>query len=261
MNAPRHPTASLAVAPLLATLAVYFATARARVLASIWRVLSPLPILGAWLAPGFFFCATPSTDFDDAARAVAFEGYALTEPTPKAMEALAPALSHGRPTYVHDVAALAVFVESLPAIVTHVELWTPGTSTHRAVSAAHLRAMLCGVSGRVVIARAVYRDTERNQNAPAVVFEGETWRALLRSYDPDAITPTAPRFEPARPVALACARCGVVASTRFETAADAHTAALARRWTLRDTDEGETYACRPCSAQTSTSTATKEATR
>lgn len=32
--------------------------------------------------------------------------------------------------------------------------------------------------------------------------------------------------------------------------ADAHTEALARRWTLRDTDEGETYACRPCSTST-----------
>lgn len=257
MNAPRTPTAST-VAPLLATLAVFCATLRARVLASVWRAPSPFPLFGAWPAPGFFFAVDPA-DPDEAARAIVAAGYTLTEPTPKAMEALAPALSHGRPTYVHDVGALAVFVESLPAIVTHVELWTPGTSTHRAVSAAHLRAMLCGVSGRVVIARAVYRDTERNQNAPAVVFEGETWRALLRSYDPDAITPTAPRFEPARPVALACARCGVVATTRFETAADAHTAALARRWTLRDTDEGETYACRPCSAQTST--ATKEATR
>ena len=59
MNAPRTPTAST-VAPLLATLAVFCATLRARVLASIWRAPSPFPLFGAWPAPGFFFAVDPA---------------------------------------------------------------------------------------------------------------------------------------------------------------------------------------------------------
>lgn len=249
MNAPLASTAT-GLAPLLAALAVFCTTARARTLTAVWRLpVSPIPLLGAWLAPGFWFCATPSDGeaFVDAARTLTAAGYTLADPPPKAVDALAPVLKNDRPQYLHDAAALGAFVESLPAIVSHIELWNPGDSARRVIDAAHLRAMLRGVAGRVSVSRAVYRDTTRgNVNASALVFEGETWRAMLRSYDADAITPIAPRFDPARPFALACGLCGVVASTRFETADAAHTEALARRWTLRDTDEGETYACRPC---------------
>ena len=177
MNAPRTPPAS-ALAPLLAALAVFCTTARARALTAVWRVpTSPLPLLGAWLAPGFWFCATPATadELTEAARTLAAAGYTLTDPPTKALDALAPALAHDRPQYLHDVAALAVFVDSLPAIVSHVELWTPGDTARRVVDASHLRAMLRGVVGRVSLSRTVYRDTSRNSvNASALTFEGET---------------------------------------------------------------------------------------
>ena len=244
MNArTKGPTMTPGLASVLAALALFFPTSAARAAAILWRADAlPRPFIGLWITPALFLCAMPPFDeLPAAARILASMGYTLADPPPEPLRATVAALGYDAVPTQHDAEALAVFLDSLPAIITHAAF---SDEPRRAVDATHLRAILHAVTGPVQVTRTVYRAGATN--AAALMFSTPTWRAILRTVDAETLLTKAPTFNAAQTVALSCARCGTTAARRFATEADARDEALRRRWSRHETDEGDVFACANC---------------
>ena len=266
MNAPRvSPPLPVALAIPLAILATFAPTSAARARLSVVMLAGQdiVPVLFARLAPGLLLAFVPgAVDRHTIAAAITAAGYAVaTPPAPQTWRHLAEAMIPRPPRGQLDPAALATYLDSLPASVRHVRLSPEST---RALDAAHLRAIvsaLVGIDASQPLAhtRRVYRDGEAN--AAGILLAGDGWRALFDAPPVADLDGAAPPFDPAHPVALACASCGTVAPLRHATEHDAQMEALRRRWTPRETDEGDVYDCRPCATKTTTKTTTKGTAR
>ena len=248
MSAPKGLPLPLAFA--LALLATWFPTPRARALASLWRVdAAALPFIGAWLSPEFFIALTlDAPQLDALAQLLTSQGYsAPVAPfvVPKTLAWVMAALSRGESVDSIDAPALAAFAESLPAVVTHARL--PDHMGVRALDATALRS-LASVAGneRLDVHRVAVR--AGGAMASAHLFVTPSWRALIRSREPEGLDPPAVQMRSeAAPVALVCAECSKHAAS-VSTCDEQSGTARRRRWLELDTDEGVVFVCRQCVA-------------
>lgn len=144
--------------------------------------------------------------------------------------------------------ALATFGEALPASAPWAAVPTPPSASRgvTVVPAEAIRA-LAYARQELRLYASTTRDTRSNTNAPALVILAPGWRAIVRGQPRAQVQRLgAIPLDLTRPAALVCAGCGAHGGAH-ETAQAALDAATRRRWRLRTTDEGQVYACVPCS--------------